>query len=67
MSRFLVWNEHKVSCLSQLPASSLEELRAAEEAMDGCCSSEIETDNIEQFIEAVHNECDVLLRWAKLD
>lgn len=67
MSRFVVWNEYKVENYSQLPATNLDELRLAEAAMDGCCSSEIEADDIGQFIEAVHNECDVLLKWAKLD
>lgn len=69
MKKFIVWNPSKVDAyggdLGDLKSDSYEGLKAAEANSDGGLSSEVETDDIDQFIDACHNEADIVLSYIE--
>ncbi|MCY9870428.1 hypothetical protein [Vibrio barjaei] len=72
---YIVWNPDKVASLAGAngpeSANSINTETYAgvveiEKLIDASVSSYIETDNIEQFLDACHNETDVLLSYHQL-
>ncbi len=58
---YVVWNEYKSGC------ATYEEL-LSHEATAGCnVSTEVNTIDIDALIDAVHNECDVVLHYHLLE
>lgn len=65
MKTYIVWNPSKVSSYGnpecELEVNTYEGLKSAEAFSNGSISSEVHTDDIDNFIDAVYNETDTQL------
>jgi hypothetical protein len=68
--KFVVWNPEKVLSaygMSNSASRTLVGLREAERLTAASISSVVTTNDIEEFLAAVHNECDIKLCSAEID
>lgn len=68
LKTFVLWNEHKAESSFNATCETLEQLLELEEKSGYSCSSTVKLtdEQLEQVIEAVHQEADLLLNYAEL-
>lgn len=67
MARYIIWNKDKVAWHTELDASTYAGLIDAEKKENAGISSEIQTHDINEFIQAVYNETDIELCYIRIE